>query len=139
MEDLERGLELVLGQPITSASVPSPRTTAFFSSARSRALRSSRSRAACSNSKFAAATCICFSSRRMVGRGLPGREVAELRQCGGVVSGHPANAGRRALADVAEQARPGDLRARLNTPFEQVRAGNTAQEIKSFPIAHACA
>ena len=50
---------------MTSQSVPSPSTTACFSSARSSARMSSRSRAARSNSSAAAACRISASIRRM--------------------------------------------------------------------------
>ena len=57
--------------PTTSASVPSPSTTACFSTARRTAPRSSRSRAARSKSSSAAAAAISFSSRRIIGSALP--------------------------------------------------------------------
>ena len=57
--------------PTTSASVPSPSTTACFSTARRSAPRSSRSRAAFSKSSSAAAAAISFSSRRISGSALP--------------------------------------------------------------------
>ena len=56
----------------------------------------------------------------------PAMNVAEVLDDHAVLLGrHPADAGRRALADVAEQARPADLRLRLKTPAEQDRIGNT--------------
>jgi hypothetical protein len=43
----------------------------------------------------------------------------------------PLHAGRRALADVAQQAWPADLAGRLNTPAEQVRTGNTRSSVST--------
>src|SRR4029077_14546947 len=102
---------------MTSQSVPSPSTTACFSIARSRARRSSRSRAARSNSSSRAA-CLISASRRLAERlGLPGHEFAEvLGQLTVLLGADPLDARRRALADVTEQAGAADLAGPLEHP-----------------------
>ena len=78
---------------------------------------SSRSRAARSYSWLAAATCISLLEPAQVRRGLAGHEVAEVLDDRAVLLGaDPADARRRALADVAEQARPADLPRALEHP-----------------------
>ena len=102
---------------MTSASVPSPNTTACFSIARSRARRSSRSRAARSNSSSSAA---CLHLGLEAGgepAGLAGHEVAEvLGQRAVILRADPLDARRGALADVTQQAGAADLARPLEHP-----------------------
>ena len=96
--------------PTTSASVPSPSTTACFSIARRTADRSSRSRAARSKSRSLRRDghlALQAADQRV---GPAGHEVAEVVDDHPVLlGGDPPDARRRTLADVAEQARPVDL------------------------------
>ena len=99
---------------MTSASVPSPSTTACFSSALRSAPRSSRSRAACSKSIASDAAYISRSMRRTKALVLPAMKSQKSSTIRAVLlGGDVADAGRRALVDVAEQARPADLAGAL--------------------------
>ena len=109
----------------TSASVPSPNTTACFSIARRSASRSSRSRAASSNSRLALASPIRRSSRRIMVSVLPAMKSQKSSTIGAVLVGaHPSDARCAALADVAEQAGPADLAG----PLEHARAAGARGE-----------
>ena len=121
--------------PTTSASVPSPSTTACFSTARRSAPRSSRSRAAFSKSSSAAAAAISFSSRRISGSALPAmKSQKSIDDLAVFLGGDLTGARGRALADVAEQARPADL---LRPPEHPGRAGpgreHPQQHVQRFP------
>ena len=72
--------------------------------------------------------------------GLAGHEVAELLGQLAVLGGtDPADARRRALADVAQQAGRPIWPDRLNTPAEQVRTGKTRSSVSTVSlIAQAC-
>jgi hypothetical protein len=129
VEDLDGGLELILGQAMTSQSVPSGKTTACFSSARSRAWMSSRSRAARSNSSAAGRGPHLGLQPAGEPGGLAGHEVAELlRQPAVVGLADPLHTGRRALADVAEQAWPADLAGALEHPGRAGPHGENPQQ-----------
>ena len=78
---------------------------------------SSRSRAARSYSWLAAATCMSFSSRRryvVVWPAMKSQKSSTICRCSSALT-RPTH-GRRALADVAEQARPADLSGPLEHP-----------------------
>ena len=114
---------------ITSASVPSPSTTACFSIARRSAPRSSRRRAARSNSSSSdAGQHLAFQAADHV-VGLAREEVAEvLDDVAVLVRGHLAHARRRALVDVAEQARAADLAVPLENARRAGARGEHAQQ-----------
>ena len=112
--------------------MPSPNTTACFSIARSRARRSSRSRAARSYSSTLAAAFISASRReanRLVWPAMKSQKSSARARCSSALIRlthgaehlpmYPSRQGRPIWPD------------RLNTPAEQVRTGNTRSSVST--------
>ena len=120
---------------MTSASVPSPSTTACFSSALLRAPRSSRSRAAFSKSSASEAAYISLSTRRtkaLVWPPMKSQKSSTIARCSSARD--VADAGCRALVDVAEQAGPPDLgRALEDAVAARAHREDPQQQVDGLP------